>query len=66
MSVRIGSIDTFPVVVGVYVCRCGRTAEQHGFHAGEEPPGWIRVAEGEEAQDVCPDCVPLVAAQARS
>jgi hypothetical protein len=56
MSVRIASPDAFPYVVGIYVCRCGRTAEQHGFHAGEEPPGWIRVAEGEEAEDVCPEC----------
>ena len=56
MSVRYGTPDTFPYVVGVYVCRCGRTAEQHGRKAGEEPPGWVRVAAEEEAQDVCPDC----------
>ena len=57
MSVRIGSPDTFAYVVGVYVCRCGRTAEQHGLHAGEEPPGWMRVAGGDdESADVCPVC----------
>ena len=56
MSVRYGTPETFPFLVGVYVCRCGRTAEQHGREAGEEPSGWVRVPGEDESQDVCPDC----------
>ena len=66
MSVRYATPDTFAYVVGVYVCRCGRTAEQHGRHAGEEPSGWIRVEGAEEPHDVCPDCIPLVTGEART
>jgi hypothetical protein len=67
MSVRIGSPDTFAYVVGVYVCRCGRTAEQHGLHVGEMPPGWARVAgESEEQDHLCPQCAAWAQAQPRS
>jgi len=57
MSVRIGSPDTFAYVVGVYDCRCGRSAEQHGLRVGELPPGWVRVGGGDEERDhLCPQC----------
>jgi hypothetical protein len=64
MSVRIGSPDTFAYVVGVYVCRCGRTAEQHGLHVGDMPPGWVRIAgDGDEPDHACPVCAAWAQAQ---
>jgi hypothetical protein len=66
MSVRYASPDTFAYVVSVYVCRCGRTAEQHGQHAGDEPAGWVRYAYGDETEHACPECAPNVAPAARS
>jgi len=62
MSVRYGTADTFPYVVSVHVCRCGRTAEEHGLHAGEDPPGWVRYRDEGETEHACPDCAPNVAA----
>jgi hypothetical protein len=68
MSLRIGSPDTFAYVVGVYVCRCGRTSEQHGLHAGETPPGWVpvRLEGDEEAEHMCPVCAAWAESQTRS
>jgi hypothetical protein len=66
MSVRIGSPDPFPVVVGVYVCRCGRTTDQHGLHAGEAPPGWVPYRYEGETEHACPDCAPAVGASAKT
>jgi len=66
MSVRYGSPDTLPYVVSVYVCRCGRTGEQHGLHAGEEPRGWVPYEHEGETEHACPDCAPSVAARAKS
>jgi hypothetical protein len=57
MSVRYGTPDALPYVVGVFVCRCGRTAEQHGRHAGELPPGWVR-GRADEPEHACPVCAP--------
>ncbi len=56
VTVLYGSPDAFAFVVGVYVCRCGRTAEQHGVHAGEAPPGWVRRPGEQEPEHICPDC----------
>jgi hypothetical protein len=58
VTVRYGSPDAFPYVVGVFVCRCGRTAEQHGVHAGEAPPGWVEVSDRDEGDYACPECAP--------
>jgi hypothetical protein len=67
MSLRIGSPDTFAYVVGVYACRCGRTAEQHGLHVGELPPGWVRIADDDEEPDhLCPQCAARAQAHPRS
>ena len=66
MSLRIGSPDTFAYVVGVYVCRCGRTAEQHGLHAGELPPGWVPLEGEDEAEHMCPICAAWMEAETRS
>ena len=66
MSVRIGSPDTFAYVVGVYVCECGRTAEQHGLHVGDLPPGWVRVGDDEEPDHLCPQCAAWAQAALRS
>lgn len=66
MSVRIGSPDTFAYVVGVYVCRCGRTAEQHGVHAGETPPGWVPLEGHQEPEHMCPTCAAWMESQPTS
>jgi hypothetical protein len=58
MSVRYGAPDAFAFVGAVYVCACGRTAEQHGRHAGELPPGWVLLPDDGEAEHACPDCAP--------
>jgi hypothetical protein len=65
MSLRIGWPDTFPYVVGVYVCRCGRSTEQHGRHAGEVPPDWVRLDGGEDAEHMCPVCAAWAEARPR-
>ena len=57
VTVRYGATDAFAFVGAVYVCECGRTAEQHGRHAGELPPGWV-VLSDDEAEHACPDCAP--------
>jgi hypothetical protein len=57
MSVRYGAPEAFAQVVGVYSCTCGRTEDRYGIHAGELPPGWVRIAgEREQPEHVCPDC----------
>ena len=58
VTVRIGSTDTYPYVVGVYVCTCGATVEQRGTHACDAPGGWVSVAHEDEPDYVCPGCVP--------
>ena len=58
MTVRIGSTDAYPYVVGVYVCTCGATVEQRGTHACDAPDGWVSVAHEDEPDYVCPGCVP--------
>lgn len=58
MSVRYGTSDAFAVVSTVYVCGCGRTAEQHGLEAGQPPPGWVPVPDEDEPEYLCPDCAP--------
>ena len=66
VSVRIGSPDTFAYVVAVYVCRCGRTAEQHGVHAGDLPSGWVPLEGDEEPEHMCPMCAAWMQQQTRS
>ena len=65
VTVRIGSPDTLPFVVGVYVCRCGRSAEQHGTHAGETPTGWVPLERDGEPDHMCPMCAAWMEAQPR-
>ena len=66
MSLRLGTADTFPYVVGVYVCRCGRTAEEHGAHAGELPAGWVPTEIDGEPEQMCPSCAAWMQAEPRS
>jgi hypothetical protein len=58
VTVRIGSTDTYPYLVGVYVCTCGATVEQRGTHACDAPDGWVAVAREDEPDYVCPGCAP--------
>jgi len=58
VTVRIGSTDTYPYVVGVYVCTCGATVEQRGTHACDAPDGRVSVAHDDDPDFVCPGCVP--------
>ena len=57
VTVRIGSTETFPYVVGVYVCTCGATVEQRGTHACDAPDGWVPVEREAEPDYVCPGCI---------
>ena len=56
MSVRYATPDGFAYVVGVYVCGCGRAAEQQGFHAAELPPGWVQLPDDSRGEHLCPEC----------
>jgi hypothetical protein len=58
MPVVYGSPDLLPTLSVVYACRCGLRITETGMHAGEAPPRWLRVDEGEF---LCEHC----AAQAR-
>jgi hypothetical protein len=46
MAVIYGSPDLLPSLSVVYACDCGACLGEYGTHAGDPPPGWVRVAEG--------------------
>lgn len=58
MPVVYGSPDLLPTLSVVYVCRCGRRAGEYGGHAGEPPPNWLQLEEGEY---LCEHCASLAA-----
>jgi hypothetical protein len=58
MPVVYGSPDLLPSLSVVYVCGCGLRIGEHGTHAAEPPPGWVRFAEGEF---LCAHCAALAA-----
>jgi hypothetical protein len=58
MPIVYGSPDLLPTLSVVYVCRCGLRVGEYGAHAGEHPPRWVRVDEGEY---LCEHCAALAA-----
>jgi hypothetical protein len=58
MPIVYGSPDLLPTLSVVYVCRCGLRVSEYGAHAGEHPPRWVRVDEGEY---LCEHCAAMAA-----
>ena len=56
MPVVYGSPDLLPNLSVVYVCACGSRIGEYGTQAGEPPPGWVRVADGEY---ICAHCAAI-------
>jgi hypothetical protein len=60
MAVVYGSPDLLPTLSVVYSCACGARIGEYGTHAGDPPPGWVHVAEGEW---ICEHCAAAAAAR---
>jgi hypothetical protein len=60
MPAAYSSPDLVPTLVVLYRCPCGAEISEYGQHAGELPPGWVEIAEGEY---LCAHCA---AEQART
>jgi hypothetical protein len=56
MPVVYGSPDLLPSLSVVYVCACGLRMGEYGNHAGEPPPGWVRVSTDEY---ICTHCAEM-------
>ena len=58
MGVDYETPEFFPQTVALYVCPCGRSAAEHGRHAGDLPAGWER--RGDELV-LCAECAHALA-----
>jgi hypothetical protein len=56
MAVIYGSPDLLPSLSVVYACDCGACLAEYGTHAGDPPPGWLRVA---ASQYLCERCAAI-------
>jgi hypothetical protein len=56
MGVIYGSPDLLPSLSVVYACDCGACLGEYGTHAGDPPPGWLRVA---GSQYLCERCAAI-------
>ena len=53
MPVLYGSPDLLPMLNVVYACSCGKRVAEAGAHAGEPPPDWVLVGDGEYLCEHC-------------
>jgi hypothetical protein len=58
MPVLYGSPDLLPTLNVVYACGCGRRVAEAGAHAGEPPPQWVLIGDGEYLCEHCASQTP--------